>query len=107
MLMYVLRDSMNWIWDYEGNPDDMGDTGGGTTLQEMEDWFAETGWYQTPEFKPSLSPSPLSLTLRLLLLTPPPSLTPSSAHTPSCSVRPLNGSTTRRTVTTSWPCWGP
>ncbi|KAH6842375.1 hypothetical protein B0I37DRAFT_435780 [Chaetomium sp. MPI-CAGE-AT-0009] len=51
MLMCALRDSTNWIFDYEGDPDDLGSTGGKTTLQEMEDWFARTGWYQTPQFK--------------------------------------------------------
>ena len=54
MLMCSIRDSENWLLDFEGAPDDSAAME--TATKELGDWFRKTGWYQAPVYKrdPSL-----------------------------------------------------
>ena len=54
MLMSALRDSENWFFDYQGDPDEW--IASRTYAKELSEWYEKTGFYTSVAFSDDPSP---------------------------------------------------
>ncbi|MCB9453075.1 MAG: hypothetical protein H6672_16690 [Anaerolineaceae bacterium] len=58
MLMSALRDSENWLFDFEGSPDE--NIAMLTSAREMSEWYTQTGFYQSVSYSTDTSRQDIS-----------------------------------------------